>query len=128
MWCHEIKNFRDKYAITVQRNGAEVVRHLPLGNSRKFAKAILYFLKIDKKHSCRMNLLDKVANAGNRTIPPWTIAPETTAPRTNATLDNCLPENSLSKIWPPHNSQLGKLPQIIAPGQFPPRIIDPQDR
>ena len=66
VWCHEIKNLMDKYAIAVQKRGGKVVRHLPLGKSGKFAKAIFYFLKADKKtFKKRINVFEKVANGSD---------------------------------------------------------------
>ena len=55
----------DKYAIAVQRRWENVVGHLPPGKSGKFAKTIFYFLKADKKHFYRINVLGKAINAGD---------------------------------------------------------------
>ena len=44
-------------------NDGKVVGHLPLGKSGKIEKSFFYFLKADKKHSCRNNVLWKVISA-----------------------------------------------------------------
>ena len=53
----ESANVMDKCDVAVQINDGKVVGHLPLGKSGKIAKSIFYFLKADKKHSCRNNVL-----------------------------------------------------------------------
>ena len=40
-------NPKDKYAVCVKENEC-VAGHLPLGNTRNFAKIIFYFLRADK--------------------------------------------------------------------------------
>ena len=61
----ESRYLMDKYAVAVQRNGGKVVGHLPLGKSEKFAKAAFWFLKADKNHSCKINMLRKTVSAVN---------------------------------------------------------------
>ena len=61
----ESSNLMDRKAVAVQRNDAKVVGHLPLEKSGKFSKTRFYFLKADKKHSCRINVLGKAVNAGD---------------------------------------------------------------
>ena len=55
----------DKYDVAGQRIDGKVVAQLPLGELGKIAKAILYFLKADKKHSCKINALGKAISAGD---------------------------------------------------------------
>ena len=40
----------DKYAVAVIGRHEDVINHLPLGKSGKFAKTVFYFLKPDKNH------------------------------------------------------------------------------
>ena len=61
----EPTDLMDKYAVAVQRNDGDVVGHLPLGQSGKFAKTIFYFLKADKQHSCRVTVHGKAVNRGD---------------------------------------------------------------
>ena len=44
----EAPNLIDKYVVSVQRDDGKVFGHPPLKKSRKFAKTIFYFLKVDK--------------------------------------------------------------------------------
>ena len=43
-------NKLDKYAVAVIGRDGDVINHLPLGKSGKFAKTVFYFLKSDKNH------------------------------------------------------------------------------
>ena len=44
-------NIKGKYAVAIFQGGRNmVIGHLPLGKSRKFAKAIFYFLKAAKEN------------------------------------------------------------------------------
>ena len=64
----ESANVMDKCDVAVQINDGKVVGHLPLGKSGKIAKSIFYFLKADKKHSCRNNVLGNnvLGNKGHK--------------------------------------------------------------
>ena len=44
----ELRNKLDKYAVAVKGKGGDVIGHLPLGKSGKFAELVLYFLKSEK--------------------------------------------------------------------------------
>ena len=58
---------RAKYPFfRLQFMDCKVVRHFLMGRSGKFAMKIFYFLKADKKHSWRINVLGKDVNAGDR--------------------------------------------------------------
>ena len=59
----EPTNKLDKYAVAVR--GKDVIGHLPLGKSGKFAKTVLYFLKSDKNHHSKITVTGKATNAGN---------------------------------------------------------------
>ena len=55
------------HAVTVAVKGkdVDVIGHLPLGKSGKFAKTISYFLKSDKNHHCKTTVTGKATNAGD---------------------------------------------------------------
>ena len=55
----KLTNKMDKYAIAVKKNNGEVIGHLPLGKSGKFAKMVFYFLKTDKSHGCTITVAGK---------------------------------------------------------------------
>jgi len=59
----ESTNIMDKYAVAVKKDDGEVIGHLPLGKSGKFAKTIFYFLKTDKTHGCTITVTGKAINA-----------------------------------------------------------------
>ena len=61
----ESTNKMDKYAVAVQKDDGEVIGHLPLGKSGKFAKTVFYFLKTDKSHGCKITVTGKAINAGD---------------------------------------------------------------
>ena len=61
----ELTNKQDKYAVAVKGKNVDVIGHLPLGKSGKFAKIVFYFLKSDKSHYCKITLTRKVTNAGS---------------------------------------------------------------
>ena len=61
----ESNNLMDKYAVAVKRGDGNIVGHLPLGKSGKFAETILYFLKPNKKHSCIIKVLGKAINSAD---------------------------------------------------------------
>lgn len=61
----ESTNKIDKYAVAVKKNNGEVIGHLPLGKSGKFAKTVFYFLKTDKSHGCKIKVTGKAINAGD---------------------------------------------------------------
>ena len=50
----EPTNKLDKYAVAVKGKDGDVIGHLPLGKSGKFAKTVFYFLKSDKNHHCKI--------------------------------------------------------------------------
>jgi len=59
----EQNNSMDKYAVaTFQKGKKQVVGHLPLGKSGKFAKTIFYFLKASKDNKCHVEIVSKVVN------------------------------------------------------------------
>ena len=50
----EPNNIKDKYAVAVYQKGkSDVIGHLPLGRSAKFAKTIYFFLKASSYNSCK---------------------------------------------------------------------------
>ena len=61
----EPTNKLDKYAVAAKGKDVDVIGHLPLGKSGKFAKTIFYFLKSDKNHQCKITVTGKVTNAGD---------------------------------------------------------------
>ena len=44
----EPTNKLEKYAVPVKGKDEDIIGHLPLGKSGKFAKTVFYFLKSDK--------------------------------------------------------------------------------
>ena len=59
----EPNNSTDKYAVaTFQKGKKQVIGHLPLGKSGKFAKTIFYFLKANKDNKCQVEIVSKVVN------------------------------------------------------------------
>ena len=54
----EPTNKLDKYAVTVKGKDGDVIGHLPLGKSGKFAKTVFYFLKSDKNHHCKITVTE----------------------------------------------------------------------
>ena len=58
-------NIMDKYAVAVKKDDGEVIGHLPLGRSGKFAKTVFYFLKADKSHGCTITVTGKAISAGD---------------------------------------------------------------
>ena len=61
----ESTNIVDKYAVAVKKDDGEIIGHLPLGKSGKFAKTVFYFLKADKSHGCTITVTGKAINAGD---------------------------------------------------------------
>lgn len=61
----EPTNKMDKYAVAVRKNDGEVIGHLPLGKSGRFAKIIFYFLKNDSINVCKITVTGKSINAGD---------------------------------------------------------------
>ena len=55
----------DKYAAAVKGKDGDVIGHLSLGQSRKFAKTVFYFSKSDRNHHCKITVTGKAANAGD---------------------------------------------------------------
>ena len=60
----EPTNRPDEYAVAVKGKDGDIIGHLPLGKSGKFAKTIFYFLKSDKSHHCKITVIGKATNAG----------------------------------------------------------------
>ena len=54
----------DKYAVCVNKEN-QIVGHLPLGKSGKFAKTMFYFLRADKLNSCKIAVTGKPVNLGD---------------------------------------------------------------
>ena len=61
----EPTNKLDKYAVAVKGKDGDVIGHLPLGKSGKFAKTVFYFLKSGKNIHCKITLTEKATNAGD---------------------------------------------------------------
>lgn len=61
----EPTNKLDKYAVAVKTDDGELIGHLPLGKSGKFAKIVFYFLKTNKDHHCKITVTGKAINAGD---------------------------------------------------------------
>ena len=61
----EPTNKLDKYAAAVRGKDGDIISHLPLGKSGKFAKTVFYFLKSDKNHHCKITVTRKATNAGD---------------------------------------------------------------
>ena len=61
----EPTNKLDKYAVAVKGKDGDVISHLPLGKSGKFAKTAFYSLKSDKSHYCKITVTGKATNAGD---------------------------------------------------------------
>ena len=61
----ESRNKVDKYVVAVEGKDGNVIGHLPLGKSGKFAKTVFYFLKADKSHLCKISIIGKAINAGD---------------------------------------------------------------
>ena len=59
----EPTNKLEKYAVPVKGKDEDIIGHLPLGKSGKFAKTVFYFLKSDKNHHCKVNVTGKGTNA-----------------------------------------------------------------
>ena len=56
-------NIVDRYAVAVFTGGENnVVGHLPLGKSGRFAKTVFYFLKANKENECKVVILGKAVN------------------------------------------------------------------
>ena len=56
-------NSMDKYAVAAYQKGKkQVIGHLPLGKSGKFAKTIFYFLKANRDNKCQVEVIGKVVN------------------------------------------------------------------
>ena len=59
----EPNNSMDKYAVaTFQKGKKQVIGHLPLGKSGKFAKTVFYFLKANKDNKCQVEIVSNVVN------------------------------------------------------------------
>ena len=61
----EPENEYDKYAVAVERCD-DVVGHLPKGRSTRFAKTVSYFLRASKENCCRVEVIGKRVNLGDR--------------------------------------------------------------
>ena len=61
----EPTNKLDKYAVTVREKDEDLISHLPLGESGKFAKTVFYFLKSDKNNHCKITVTGRATNAGD---------------------------------------------------------------
>ena len=57
----EAGNIKEKYTIAVTKKD-EVVGHLMKGQSGRFAKNVIYFLRDDQLHSCAAVLTGKPVN------------------------------------------------------------------
>ena len=51
-----------KYAVAVKGKDGDVISHLPVGKSGKFAKTVFYFLKSDKNHHCKIPVTGKATD------------------------------------------------------------------
>ena len=61
----EPTNKLDKYEVVVKGKDGDVIGHLPLGKSGKFAKTVFYFLKSGKNNHCKITLTEKATNVGD---------------------------------------------------------------
>ena len=61
----EPRNKLDKYVAAVNGKDGDIIGHLPLSKSGKFAKTVFYFLKSDKNHHCKITVTGKATNAGD---------------------------------------------------------------
>ena len=61
----EPTNNLDKYAVAVKKSDGEIIGHLPLGKSGRFAKVIFYFLKNDSVNVCKITVTGKSVNLGD---------------------------------------------------------------
>ena len=61
----EPTNKLDKYEVVVKGKDGDVIGHLPLRKSGKFAKTVFYFLKSGKNNHCKITLTEKATNAGD---------------------------------------------------------------
>ena len=61
----EPTNKLDKYAAAVRGKDGDIISHLRLGKSGKFAKTVFYFLKSDKNHHYKITVTRKATNAGD---------------------------------------------------------------
>ena len=61
----EPTNKLDKYAVAVKKSDGEIIGHLPLGKSGRFAKVIFYFLKNDSVNVCKITITGKSLNLGD---------------------------------------------------------------
>ena len=55
----ESTNKLGKYAVAVKGKDGDVIGHLSLGKSGKFAETVFYFLKSDKNHQCKITVTGK---------------------------------------------------------------------
>ena len=62
----EPTNKLNRCAVPVKGKDGDVISHLRLGKSEKFAKTVFYFLKSDKNHDCKMTVTGKATNVGDR--------------------------------------------------------------
>ena len=60
----ESDNVMNKHAVCVKKN-TSIVGHLPLGQNRKFAKMIFYFLRADQDAECKVVITGKEVNLGD---------------------------------------------------------------
>ena len=61
----EPTNKMDKYAVAVKKSDGDIIGHLPLGKSGRFAKVIFYFLKNDSVNVCKITITGKPLNVGD---------------------------------------------------------------
>ena len=59
-------NALDKYAVTIKRKESQVVGHLLLGKSGKFAKTLFYFLKASQNDDCIAVVCETPVNQSDR--------------------------------------------------------------
>ena len=64
MCQQELHNPEEKHAICVKKEN-EIIGHLPLGRSGKFAKTTFYFLRTEKLSSCKVIITGKPVNLGD---------------------------------------------------------------
>ena len=61
----EPTNKLDKYAVAVKGKDRDVIVHLSLGKSGKFAMTVFYFLKSNENHHSKITVTGKATNAGD---------------------------------------------------------------
>ena len=77
---HELTNKLDKYVVVVKGKDGDIIGHLALVKSGKFAKTVFYILNSDKNHNCKIAVTGKATNAGDRLgmkVPSFFLTEET---------------------------------------------------